>query len=115
MKLNLFFAMALSAAVTISCCTAEKPEWAPAGDRIMTQWGENLDPSAVLTEYPRPQMIRDSWQNLNGLWKYAVTPSDAKPQQMDGNILVPFAIESALSGVGRTVTDNDVLWYERDI
>ena len=114
MKLNLFFAMALSAAVTISCCTVEKPEWTPAGDRIMTQWGENLDPSAVLTEYPRPQMIRDNWQNLNGLWEYAVTPSDAKPQQMDGNILVPFAIESALSGVGRTVTENDVLWYERE-
>ena len=106
--------MVLTAAVTISCCTVEKPEWTPAGERIMTQWGEDLDPSAVLTEYPRPQMIRDNWQNLNGLWEYAVTPSDAKPQQMDGNILVPFAIESALSGVGRTVTDNDILWYERE-
>ena len=114
MKLRHLFAMALSAAAAISCCTEEKPEWAPAGDRIMTQWGENLDPSDVLAEYPRPQMIRDNWVNLNGLWEYAVTPSDAEPQQMDGHILVPFAIESALSGVGRTVTENDILWYERE-
>ena len=77
----------------------------------MTQWGEDLDPADVLSEYPRPQMMRDRWANLNGLWEYAITTHDAAPEKMDGHILVPFAVESALSGVGRAVTENDALWY----
>ena len=48
--------------------------WKPAGDRIMTAWGENLDPKNVHPEYPRPQMKRADWQNLNGMWQYAITP-----------------------------------------
>ena len=80
----------------------------------MTEWGENLDPSNVHQEYPRPQMVRDRWVNLNGLWDYAITSADAEPAQMDGQILVPFAVESALSGVGRFVAENEALWYERE-
>ena len=80
----------------------------------MTEWGENLDPSNVHQEYPRPQMVRERWANLNGLWKYAITPADAEPVAMDGQILVPFAVESALSGVGRFVSENEALWYERE-
>ena len=114
MKHRHILAMALTATIAISCNTADKPEWSPAGDHIMTEWGENLNPSEVLKEYPRPQMVRDQWVNLNGLWEYSVTADGAVPEQMDGHILVPFAIESALSGVGRTVTENDVLWYERE-
>ena len=49
-------------------------QWQPAGDRIRTQWGEKLDPQNVLPEYPRPQMVRGDWQNLNGLWDYAILP-----------------------------------------
>ena len=105
------FAAALS---LMSCNTGTNDVWTPAGDRIMTTWGENLDPATVLQEYPRPQMIRDRWVNLNGLWEYAVTSPETEPEKMDGCILVPFAVESALSGVGRTVSENDVLWYERD-
>ena len=114
MKLTHIAATVLVAMTAISCNTAGKADWAPAGGRIMTTWGENLDPSAVLPEYPRPQMVRDQWKNLNGLWEYAITPADTEPQKMDGSILVPFAVESALSGVGRTVTENDALWYERE-
>lgn len=114
MKLKHFAFIAMAAAAVISCNTAGKAEWTPAGDRIMTAWGENLDPSDVLSEYPRPQMIRDKWMNLNGLWEYAITPADAVPEKMEGHILVPFAVESALSGVGRAVTENDALWYERE-
>ena len=114
MKLKHITAAACAAIAAISCNTAGNIEWAPAGDRIMTVWGENLDPSDVLAEYPRPQMIRDQWVNLNGLWEYAITPIDMAPEKMDGNILVPFAVESALSGVGRAVTENDALWYERE-
>ena len=114
MKLKHFAFIALAASFAISCNTADKTGWAPVGDRIMTQWGENLDPSEVLPEYPRPQMVRDEWVNLNGIWEYAITPSEAEPEKMDGNILVPFAVESALSGVGRAVGENEALWYERE-
>lgn len=101
-------------ATAISCSSTSNVEWAPAGDRIMTEWGENLDPSNVHQEYPRPQMVRDRWVNLNGLWDYAITSADAEPSEMDGQILVPFAVESALSGVGRFVAENEALWYERE-
>ncbi len=114
MRLKHIAAAAFAALAAISCTTTTKVEWTPAGDRIMTVWGENLDPENVLAEYPRPQMIRDRWMNLNGLWDYAITASDAAPEKMDGKILVPFAVESALSGVGRAVTENDALWYERE-
>ena len=98
----------------ISCNSTSNVEWSPAGDRIMTEWGENLDPSNVHQEYPRPQMVRERWANLNGFWNYAITPADAEPAAMDGQILVPFAVESALSGVGRFVNENEALWYERE-
>ena len=114
MKLKHFAFIALAASFAISCNTADKTGWAPVGDRIMTQWGENLDPSEVLPEYPRPQMVRGEWMNLNGLWEYAITPAEAEPDKMDGIILVPFAVESALSGVGRAVGENEALWYERE-
>ncbi|MBR2063452.1 MAG: beta-galactosidase [Bacteroidales bacterium] len=114
MKLKAFMAAFSATVLLISCNTDSKTQWAPAGDRIMTEWGEALDPQNVLHEYPRPQMVRDEWINLNGLWSYAVTAADAVPERMDGSILVPFAIESALSGVGKAVTENDALWYERE-
>ena len=112
MKFRTLLAAAVSAVLLPSC--ASQPEWTPVGDRIMTVWGENLDPENVLPEYPRPQLVRDRWINLNGLWEYAITPVDAVPEKMDGHILVPFAVESALSGVGKSVTEHDALWYERE-
>lgn len=77
-------------------------QWQPAGDRIRTQWGEKLDPQNVLPEYPRPQMVRGDWQNLNGLWDYAILPIGQTPDKFQGQILVPFAVESSLSGVGKS-------------
>ena len=115
MKLKYIVAAAAAVIAAISCSTTPKIEWAPVGDRIITVWGENLDPADVLPEYPRPQMVREHWMNLNGLWEYAITPVESVPEEMDGHILVPFAVESALSGVGRAVTENDALWYSREI
>lgn len=115
MKLKYIVAAAAAVIAAISCSTTPKIEWAPVGDRIITVWGENLDPADVLSEYPRPQMVREQWMNLNGLWEYAITPIESVPEEMDGHILVPFAVESALSGVGRAVTENDALWYSREI
>ena len=86
--------------------------WAPAGNRIKTKWAEEVSPTNAHPEYPRPQMLRPEWKSLNGLWDYAVTPkSEACPKAFDGKILVPFAIESSLSGVGKALTPEDALWY----
>ena len=88
-------------------------QWAPAGDRIKTKWADEVSPTNAHPEYPRPQMVRQDWQSLNGLWDYAITPkSQPCPRSFDGKILVPFAIESSLSGVGRTFTADDALWYK---
>lgn len=89
-------------------------QWAPAGDRIKTEWAEKIDVNNVLPEYPRPIMQRADWQNLNGLWNYAIRPvGESEPQTFDGQILVPFAVESSLSGVQKTVGDTNELWYNR--
>lgn len=92
---------------------AAAQSWQPAGDRIRTPWADQVNPSAPLSEYPRPQMQREQWMNLNGLWDYAVLPAGAHFSQPDGKILVPFCIESSLSGVGRTVGADHNLWYQR--
>lgn len=90
-------------------------QWQPAGDRLLTHWGKELDPTQVLQEYPRPIMEREVWKNLNGLWEYAVVPMGSpEPETYEGQILVPFALESALSGVGRVLEANEELWYKRE-
>lgn len=88
--------------------------WKPAGDKIKTKWAEQINPTNVWAEYPRPIMERPDWQNLNGLWNYAIKPmGEAMPTAWDGQILVPFAVESSLSGVGKRVSDKEELWYQR--
>lgn len=82
---------------------------------LMTPWGERLDENCILTEYPRPQMRRNSYLNLNGRWEYAITDSDESPPRWDGTILVPFSPESALSGVGRSLQPGQTLWYRREV
>ena len=89
-------------------------QWKPAGDKIQTKWAEAINPEQVLPEYPRPIMERQEWKNLNGLWKYALISKGADlPKAYDGEILVPFAIESALSGVGKEVGADKELVYQR--
>jgi hypothetical protein len=80
----------------------------------MTKWAKDVTPDNVHPEYPRPQLVREKWTNLNGLWEYAVKPAAEKqPAAFDGQILVPFPIESALSGVMKRVAPTDKLWYRR--
>jgi hypothetical protein len=89
--------------------------WKPAQGPLMTKWAKDVSPKNALKEYPRPQMVREDWQNLNGLWDYAITDKDATnvPTKWGGKILVPFPIQSALSGVMTNVSENQRLWYSR--
>lgn len=99
----------------ICAASVNAKSWKPAGNHIKTEWGENLNPENVWQEYPRPIMEREQWANLNGLWDYAITPVSAgQPSEYESEILVPFAVESSLSGVGRTLDENQALWYRRD-
>lgn len=93
--------------------TSAEAQWQPVEGNIMTRWAEDVDPSAVHPEYPRPQMIRKQWMNLNGLWDYSIMPCGSEKFSSQGQILVPFAVESSLSGVGQKVGDENELWYER--
>ena len=97
-----------------SILNAPAQAWRPAGDKLKTAWADEVDPACPLPEYPRPTLVRPEWRNLNGLWDYAILPADApQPERFDGKILVPYPVESSLSGVQRRLTENEVLWYER--
>ncbi|MCM1110154.1 MAG: DUF4965 domain-containing protein [Clostridium sp.] len=92
--------------------------WEPKGNHIKTRWAADVDPDNVLPEYPRPLMVRDEWINLNGLWDYAIltTNRTMKPSDFDGRkILVPFPIESSLSGVCMPLEPGNALWYRKEI
>jgi len=88
--------------------------WQPAAGPLKTRWAKDVSPKDVHSEYPRPQMVRKDWLNLNGLWDLAITNKDApKPEAFLQQILVPFPVESALSGVMKSVSENDRIWYRR--
>ncbi|MDR2362394.1 MAG: beta-galactosidase [Prevotellaceae bacterium] len=98
----------------ILSATSAWTQWKPAGNKIKTTWADKIDPTNILPEYPRPAMERPQWSNLNGLWDYAILPAGAaEPLQFDGKILVPFAVESSLSGVGKHPGKENELWYKR--
>jgi beta-galactosidase/beta-glucuronidase len=101
-------------AAAVAVATAGFAQWNPGRNRIRTQWAETLNPEKVWQEYPRPVMERPEWKNLNGLWDYAILPLGApEPAEFAGRILVPFAVESNLSGVEKKVGRENELWYRR--
>lgn len=91
--------------------------WQPPTGPLLTRWAKLVGPDNALPEYPRPQLVRQTWQNLNGLWDYAVTGKAVEriPATFDGKILVPYCIESAVSGVARPFLPDQKLWYRRTI
>ena len=92
----------------------DKPAWKPAPGPLMTPWGEKVTPQNAWRCYPRPQMKRADWVNLNGLWELAITPRQSQqPQQFPERILVPFPVQSRLSGVKKDVSPEQAVWYRR--
>lgn len=105
-----FYVVLILGVLIMSC--SKKSDWQPAESPLKTRWTENVSPKNVWPEYPRPIMERKDWKNLNGLWEYAIRSIDSpKPDQFDGQILVPFPVESALSGVKKMVGKDSILWY----
>jgi beta-galactosidase/beta-glucuronidase len=101
-------------AMVVSGFATSASVWTPAGERMKSRFVGDVLPERPLPEYPRPQLMRDLWTNLNGMWSYAVTAAESgEPDEFPGQILVPFPIESSLSGVGHSVATNNVLWYRR--
>ena len=84
-------------------------------EAMLTPWGEALDREHPLPEYPRPQLMRNSYLNLNGIWEYAITKTAEKPAAMQGEIVVPFSPETPLSGVGHILQPDEYLWYRRSV
>ncbi|UYQ95331.1 beta-galactosidase [Chitinophaga horti] len=115
--MNKAFTLSL-VAIAMHCgvAFAQQPAWKIVPGKISTTFSEQVDPAAPLPEYPRPHFVRNNWKNLNGLWDYAITArSNAAPASYEGKILVPYAVESALSGVGRTVGKDSLLWYRTTV
>ncbi|HUU11972.1 MAG TPA: glycoside hydrolase family 2 TIM barrel-domain containing protein [Phycisphaerae bacterium] len=101
------------ACVVVGGSAAAQAAWEPAKGPLMTRWAKDVSPDKVHPEYPRPQMVREDWLRLNGLWQYAEAKEGEAPpvgKDLDGQILVPFPIQSALSGV---MKEADRLWYRR--
>jgi len=108
------YVVLIAAIVVLAIGSIAIAEWKPAEGPLSTRWTNKVTPGNALPEYPRPQMARSDWQNLNGLWDYALVAKDAvRPHQFDGQILVPFAVESALSGVMKKVAPDQAVWYRR--
>lgn len=109
-------ALVVWASVAANPISATAADWKPAPVAIKTRWAKDVNPAAPLPDYPRPHLTREKWLNLNGLWDYAILPRDAQSaSQWDGQILVPFAVESSLSGVGKRVGPERRLWYRRRV
>jgi PA14 domain/Chitobiase/beta-hexosaminidase C-terminal domain/Glycosyl hydrolases family 2, TIM barrel domain/Glycosyl hydrolases family 2, sugar binding domain/Glycosyl hydrolases family 2 len=113
---KLFTLLFLSGLILSPQCTRNKEiTWKIMDNPILTQWASKVDPAKPWPQYPRPDMVRTNWINLNGLWDYAVTPKDVRPEKWDGKILVPYPVESALSGVKRRISETESLWYKTSV
>lgn len=100
---------------TFNLFNVKAQDWKPVEGQIMTRFAKQVSPENALPEYPRPQMVRTQWQNLNGLWECSVTAKDATmPKKFDNKILVPYPIESALSGIKKPLKPVERLWYKRN-
>jgi beta-galactosidase/beta-glucuronidase len=93
--------------------SAQSSQWSRADSPMNTPWTDEVGPDNALPEYPRPMMVREQWKNLNGVWDFEVTPKHQSAQDFNREILVPFPVESALSGVMEEVGAENRMWYRR--
>ncbi|MBT7465877.1 MAG: beta-galactosidase [Bacteroidetes bacterium] len=116
-RFSLVSSVFLLTALFFSCQTDSADlQWESKQAPIMSQWAQDVETDQPWDLYPRPIMERKNWTNLNGLWEYAITGiDDPRPEIMDGAILVPYPVESALSGVMKRIDKNNLLWYKRDL
>jgi hypothetical protein len=114
MNLKVLLTVSAIAAVMTFCTGDKSTMWQPSENPLFTVWGESIDPSSPWSEYPRPGLVREKWMSLNGLWDYAICGKDESRPAPEGSILVPYPVESALSGVRRMMTDSLALWYSRE-
>ena len=106
--------MRVTIALSLVCVSMlAAADWKVADNPLTTPWTSEVNPAHALPEYPRPQMVRKIWTNLNGLWDYAIRPQNTQVKDWDGRILVPFPLESALSGVKKPLSAEQLLWYRR--
>ena len=107
---SLHVALILIVYLSVSCTKKKEITWRIAENPIITKWSQDVDPLKPWLQYPRPDMVRNAWINLNGLWDFAITQKGIKPEKWDGSILVPYPVESAISGVRKRVSENQNLW-----
>jgi len=111
MHKKLLFPLALLWSVMSSAFAGD---WEPAAHTLLTPWGKAVSPSQVWQQYPRPQMVRNEWINLNGLWDFAITDRMSRqPESWESQILVPFAVETPLSGIGKRLQEQESMWYRK--
>ncbi|HPM81276.1 MAG TPA: glycoside hydrolase family 2 TIM barrel-domain containing protein [Candidatus Anammoximicrobium sp.] len=107
-------ALLLTCPLCITVTLATAADWQPAENTLTTPWTKDVSPANAHPQHPEPQLVRETWWSLNGLWDYAIRAKDVpRPEAFDGQILVPYPVESALSGVKRAVRPDDRLWYRR--
>ena len=105
----------LTVALILLYSCSNSIEWEPGESPLMTRWASDIDPAKPWDHYPRPGMERGKWANLNGLWDFAITARNAEPSEWNRQILVPYPVESALSGISERVSADSMLWYSRSI
>ena len=111
---NKMFAVVAVLAISVSTFAVSNPTLEFATNELTTVWGRAVTPENVWSEYPRPQLVRSGWTSLNGNWEYAISSAVSdEPDKYDGTILVPFGVETPLSGVRRKVMPEDQIWYRR--
>ncbi|MCE9525889.1 MAG: hypothetical protein K8R36_07525 [Planctomycetales bacterium] len=116
MPLKLFYIHLIALVLLLRLAAAPAAEWQPVPGPLATRWAKEVSPVRVHPEYPRPQLVRKDWTNLNGLWDYAIVSAEAgQPQEFTGKILVPFPVESSLSGVMKRVGLKEKLWCRRSL
>ncbi|WP_405014703.1 AbfB domain-containing protein [Kitasatospora sp. NBC_01539] len=109
-------ALAVAGLLAAGAPDARAASWTPKTSPMTTPWTAQVSTTNPLPEYPRPQLTRPDWMNLNGIWDFAVTAANAgQPASFNEQIRVPFVAESALSGIQRQISQNDKLWYKRTV